>query len=179
MILPLVFGCASGLLMIWDIYSYHVVQAMGKALDTGPPFRFLYDAPWIGFLAINTPACALCFPVFSLFEIPPAPARYALLFPVAVIWWWWLGRRIDMGLLPSRPFRRRWLVSAGFALAAVGVYYATSILFLEDVEWWSGYRVRIGPRLLSTLGPRLWGVAIGVTLTLCAMRATPSRRSGR
>ena len=177
--LPLVLGCASGLLMIWDLYNYHVKVALGwMASDIGPPV-WPYEASWIAFVAINTPAYILCLPVFSQFNLQAAPARCPLLFPVAVLWWWWLGRRIDLGLLPSRPFRHRWWASVGFALLALGLYFDAVALLLDDARFWSEYGVGSGLHLLRTAGPILWCLLIAGTLTLCAMRATRSYNAGR
>ena len=97
---------------------------------------------------------------------------------MAVVWWWWLGRRIDFGLLPSRPFRHRWLATAGFALSAVGWSYASTIMFLDDRQWRWGSYVRF-LHLSGTIALGLWGFVIAVTLTLCAMRATRSKKAGR
>ena len=177
-ILPLVVGCVSGLLMIWDLHNYHVIVAMGMAWDTGPPV-WPYEASWMAFVAINAPAQVLCLPFFYLFDLRTAPARYPLLFPVAVFWWWWLGRRIESGLLPSRPFRHRWLASAGFALPALGLYFVTAMMLLDDARFCSKYHVDLGPRLARTSGPSLWCLLIAVTLTLCAIRATRSDKAGR
>jgi len=175
-ILPLVLGCARGLLMLWDLHNEHVIAAMGKAWDTGIPWP--YHASWMAFLVINAPAYVLCFPVFSLLGLQTTPAIYPLLFPVAVVWWSWLGRRIDFGLLPSRPSRHRWLATAAFALSAVVWCYASTITFLDDPQWRWGYYVRF-LHLSGTIGLGLWGFIIAVTLTLCAMSATRSDKAGR
>jgi len=119
-ILPLVVGCASALLMIWDLHNNSVIESMAFVWDTGPPV-WPYEASWMAFVAINAPAQVLCLPFFYLFDLRTAPARYPLLFPVAVFWWWWLGRRIDFGLLPTGAHRhRRWTAAASLISAPAG-----------------------------------------------------------
>jgi hypothetical protein len=177
--LPLLLGCVSGLLMIWDLHNNRVIESMGMAWDTGPPV-WPYEASWIALLAINAPAYAISAPLFFLFNLQTTPARYPLLFLAIVIWWWWLGRRIDLGLLPSRSHRHRWWKSAGLLAAALGLYYVgiLSILsILDNARWLSQYGyVGFNPRLLRTGGPTLWCFLIAVTLTVSAFRII---RSGR
>ncbi|HEY1203177.1 MAG TPA: hypothetical protein VGF05_00675 [Bryobacteraceae bacterium] len=128
-------------------------------------------------MAMNTPAYILCLPVFSQFDLQAAPARCPLLLPVAVFWWWWLGRRIDLGLLPSRPFRHRWWASVGFALQALGLNFVTVVMLRDDAHFWSEYRIGFGLHLLRTAGPTLWCLLITVILTLCAMCAARLRKA--
>jgi hypothetical protein len=89
--LPLLLGRVSGLLMIWDLHNNRVIESMGMGWDTGPPV-WPYQASWIALITINAPAYAISAPLFYLFNLQTAAARYPLLFPVIVIWWWWLGR---------------------------------------------------------------------------------------
>jgi len=173
--LPLLFGCVSGLLMIWDLHNSRVIDSMGVA-DIGPPF-WPYEASWIAFLTINAPAYILSAPLFFLLDLQTAPARYPLLFPVAVIWWWWLGRRIDLGLLPSRSPRRRWWMGVALLAVALGLYCIGVVIVLEDARWWSHWGGQgFGMRLLRTGGGTVWCFLIAVTLTVAAVRALRSER---
>jgi len=164
--LPLLLGCVSGLLMIWDLRNNAVIESMGMAWDTGPPV-WPYEASWIALLTINAPAYALSAPLFFLFNLQTASARYSLLFPAIIIWWWWLGRRIDLGLLPSRS-HRPW-TGVGLLAAALGLYYVGVLSILDYARWWSQYG-HVGSRLLRTGGRTLWFFLIAVTLTISALR---------
>ena len=124
-ILPLVTGCISGLLMIWDLHNVRVVESMGMARDIGPPV-WPYEVSWIALLSINAPAYALSTPLFLLFNARNSQERFPLFFPLIIAWWSWLGRRIDSGLFPSRGERHRWGIGAAFTVAAIVFYYVTS-----------------------------------------------------
>jgi hypothetical protein len=168
--LPLLFGCVSGLLIIWDLHNNRVIASMGMAWDTGPPV-WPYEASWIALLTLNAPAYVLSEPLFSLFNPQTAPDRYPLLFPVIVIWWWWLGRRIDRGLLPSQPHPHRWWMTAVLLTAALGLYCVGIAFVLDYIRWWSQYgAVGFNLRLLRTAGPALWCFLIAVTLTMSVLR---------
>jgi hypothetical protein len=177
--LPLLLGCVSGLLMIWDLHNNHVIESMGMACDTGPPV-WPYQASWIALITINSPAYAICVPLFFLFNLQTATARYPLLFPIIVIWWWWLGRRIDIGLLPSRSHRHRWWMSAALLAPAFGLYYVGIRNVLDDARWWSQYGKGLNvPQVLILLrseGPALWCFLIAGILTASAFRVVRSKR---
>ena len=178
-ILPIMIGCISGLLMIWDLYNGRVIDSMGMAWDTGPPF-WPYQVSWIVLLSINAPAYALSAPLFLLFNARTSPERYPLFFPVIIVWWWWLGRRLgrrlDSGLLPSRSQRHRWAVSAALTLAACTFYYISIDFIVDYARFWSEYRV-LGMRLLRTAGPMLWCFALAIALTISACRVLSLGRS--
>jgi hypothetical protein len=168
--LPLLFGCVSGLLIIWHLHNNRVIASMGMAWDTGPPV-WPYEASWIALLTLNAPAYVLSAPLFSLFNLQTAPDRYPLLFPVIVIWWWWLGRRIDRGLLPSQPHPHRWWMTAVLLTAALGFYCVGIAFVLDYIRWWSRYgAVGFNLRLLRTAGPTLWCFLIAVALTMSVLR---------
>ena len=166
--LPLLFGCVSGLLMIWDLHNNKVIESMGRAWDTGPPI-WPYEASWIALLTINAPAYVLSAPLFFLFNLQTAPARYPLLFPAIIIWWWWLGLLIDRGLLPTRPRRHRWWASAALLAPALGLYCIGILFIIDYARWWSQYG-HVGLRLLRTGGPTVWCFLIAVILTVSAFR---------
>jgi hypothetical protein len=178
-VLPLLLGCVSGLLMIWDLHNYRVIESMGMAWDTGAPV-WPYEASWIAFLTINAPAFVFSLPAFFLLNLQTAPARYPLLFPASLIWWWWLGRRIDLGMLPRRSYRHRWWMGAVLLGAALGLYYVGIRLILDDARWWSqygeGFNLRQILILLRTGGPTLWSFLIAVTLTVSVFRVVRSER---
>ena len=166
--LPLVIGCVSGLLMIWDLHNNSVITSMGMAWDTGPPL-WPYQASWIALVSINAPPYIAAAPLFSLFNARSSPERYPIFALAIVIWWWWLGRRIDFGLFPSRSHRHPWRSGAALMTIAVGLYCLGILALLDYAQWWSEYGFP-GLRLLRTGGPMLWCFAIATGLTISAFR---------
>jgi hypothetical protein len=167
-ILPAVIGCISGLLMIWDFYNSKVIESMGMAWDTGPPF-WPYEASWIALLSINTPAYVISAPLFLFFSARTSAERYPLFLSVILIWWWWLGRRLDSGLLPSRRNRHRWVLGVALILAASTLYCIGITFILDYARFFSEYgHVRM--RLLRTGGPMLWCFALAIAATISAFR---------
>jgi hypothetical protein len=174
---PVSFGVVSGLLMIWDLHNYGVIESMGMAWDMGPPV-WPYEASWIALLAINAPAYVLSTPLFLVCNLQTAPLRYPLLFPAIVILWWWLGRRLDHGLLPSRRYRHYRWVGTGFAAAALCMYFVGIRFVLDYASWYSQYgRLGFNLRLLRTIGPMLWCFLIAVTLSASAFRVIQTARA--
>jgi hypothetical protein len=173
--LPMSIGLVSGLLILWDLHNVRVIESMGMAWDTGPPF-WPYEASWIALLSINAPAYALAAPLFLLFNAHTSPDRYPLFFPVIIFWWWWLGRRLDSGLLPPRSQRRRWGVGAALALAACAFYYVAIEFLLDYAHFWSDHGV-LGMRLLRTAGPLLWCSALAIALTISVVRVIGLQQS--
>ncbi len=167
--LPLIVGCVSCLLIIWDLHNNRVIASMGMAWDTGPPV-WPYEASWIALVSINAPAYVLSAPLFLLLHAQTSPQCYPLFFPVIIIWWWWLGSRIDLGLFPSRSHRHRWRVSVSLMAAALSLYCLGILAILDYARWWSEYGYS-GMRLLRTAGPMLWCFALAVALTVSALRA--------
>ena len=175
-ILPLLLGCISGMLMVWDVHNSRLIDSIFAA-DIGPPF-WPYEAAWTAYLTINAPAFLLSQPVFFLLDLQTAPARYPVLFPVTLIWWWWVGRRIDRGFLPAQSRRRRWWAGVTLLVVALGLYCVGAVMIVEDAYWWSHWGVQgFGLRLLRTAGPIVWCLAVAVALTVSAFRVTSGQQS--
>jgi hypothetical protein len=173
--LPLLLGCVSGMLMVWDIHNSRIIDSMQVA-DIGPSF-WPYEASWAAYLTINAPAFVLSLPGFFLLDLQTATARYPLLFPVTLIWWWWVGRRIDRGFLPARSPRRRWRAGITLLAFALVLYCVGVVMVVEDAHWWSHWGVQgFGFRLLRTAGPTVWCFGLALALTVSAFRITSSER---
>ena len=69
--LPLLLGCISGMLMVWDVHNSRLIDSMQVA-DIGAPF-WPYEASWTAYLTINAPAFVLSLPVFFLLDLQTAP----------------------------------------------------------------------------------------------------------
>lgn len=176
--LPLLLGCISGMLMVWDVHNSRLIDSM-QVTDIGPPV-WPYEASWTAYLTINAPAFVLSLPVFFLLDLQTAPARYPLLFPVTLIWWWWVGRRIDRGFLPARSRRRRWWAGVTLLAVALVLYCVGAVMVFEDAYWWSHWGVQgFGLRLLRTAGPIVWCFAVALALTVSAFRVTLGQQSAQ
>jgi hypothetical protein len=178
LVLPIVFGFLAAALMAWDYENQRMVQFMGMAWDTGPPF-WPYQAVFLVLSMVNTPAFVIAIPIRGLLNLQTLSLQYLVWFPVIVDWWWWIGTRIDFGVLGPRNHKHAKILSVVLTVTAVGFLYLAAGSALREIHWWieygggsSPYRL---PTLLRTAGPVSWCLLLAGGCLAAAVRLIQGR----
>ena len=83
-VLPLIFGFAAVVLMLWDFENNRMVEFMGMGWDIGPPF-WPYQAVYVALFGLNAPAFAFSMPVLKLLDLQEYSLQYSIWFPAILV----------------------------------------------------------------------------------------------
>jgi hypothetical protein len=171
--LPVVIGALSVVLIGLDVYFWYLSPNAAIVRHSGAPI-WPYRMPQLLLLSINAPVYLLTTPLLRLAGLHVFWVHQIERLPFIVLWWYWVGRRLDLGLVPSSWLNLgRWIALIP-VLLGMSVAYLGLVTLVDGWKWWSQWGGSLWSSqallLIDYVVPSIWWFVLAAWLGLVAVR---------